>query len=147
MQLEEQIMSEIKKSMLAKDSKRLEALRAIKNVIIMVKTSPEGFSDENVIKTIQKEVKKRKETAELYKQQNRPDLAEVELYQASVMEEFLPKQLNDDELKSILEKIIQEVGASSPADMGKVMGKATKELAGKADNSRISAMVKQLLSK
>jgi uncharacterized protein YqeY len=147
MQLEEQIMSEIKKSMLAKDSKRLEALRAIKNVIIMVKTSPEGFSDENVIKTLQKEVKKRKETAEIYKQQNRPDLAEVELYQASVMEEFLPKQLNDDELKSILEKIIQEVGASSPADMGKVMGKATKELAGKADNSRISAMVKQLLSK
>jgi len=147
MQLEEQIMSEIKKSMLAKDSKRLEALRAIKNVIIMVKTSPEGFSDENVIKTLQKEVKKRKETAEIYKQQNRPDLAEVELYQASVMEEFLPKQLNDDELKSILEKIIQEVGASSPADMGKVMGKATKELAGKADYSRISAMVKQLLSK
>jgi uncharacterized protein YqeY len=147
MQLEEQIMSEIKKSMLAKDSKRLEALRAIKNVIIMVKTSPEGFSDENVIKTLQKEVKKRKETGEIYKQQNRPDLAEVELYQASVMEEFLPKQLNDDELKSILEKIIQEVGASSPADMGKVMGKATKELAGKADNSRISAMVKQLLSK
>jgi uncharacterized protein YqeY len=147
MQLEEQIMSEIKKSMLAKDSKRLEALRAIKNVIIMVKTSPEGFSDENVIKTLQKEVKKRKETGEIYKQQNRPDLAEVELYQASVMEEFLPKQLNDDELKSILEKIIQEVGASSPTDMGKVMGKATKELAGKADNSRISAMVKQLLSK
>jgi hypothetical protein len=99
-----------------------------------------------VIKTLQKEVKKRKDTAEIYQQQNRPDLAEVELYQAAVMEEFLPKQLSDDELKSVLQKIIQEVNASSPADMGKVMGKATKELAGKADNSRISALVKQLLS-
>jgi len=147
MQLEEQIMSEIKKSMLAKDNKRLEALRAIKNVIIHVKTSAEGFSEENVIKALQKEVKKRKEAAEIYKQQNRTDLAEIELYQASVIEEFLPKQLNDDELKSILEKIIQEVGASSPSDMGKVMGRATKELAGKADNSKIATIVKQLLSK
>ncbi|MEW6772627.1 MAG: GatB/YqeY domain-containing protein [Bacteroidota bacterium] len=146
MQLEEKIMAEIKTAMLNKDSKRLEALRAIKNVIILVKTSPDGFTEENVIKTLQKEVKKRKDTAEIYQQQNRPDLAEVELYQAAVMEEFLPKQLSDDELKSVLQKIIQEVNASSPADMGKVMGKATKELAGKADNSRISALVKQLLS-
>lgn len=146
MQLEEKIMAEIKTAMLNKDSKRLEALRAIKNVIILVKTSPDGFTEENVIKTLQKEVKKRKDTAEIYQQQNRSDLAEVELYQASVMEEFLPKQLTDEELKSILQKIIQEVNASSPADMGKVMGKATKELAGKADNSRISALVKQLLS-
>lgn len=146
MQLEEKIMAEIKTAMLNKDSKRLEALRAIKNVIILVKTSPDGFTEENVIKALQKEVKKRKDTAEIYQQQNRPDLAEVELYQAAVMEEFLPKQLSDDELKSVLQKIIQEVNASSPADMGKVMGKATKELAGKADNSRISALVKQLLS-
>lgn len=146
MQLEEQIMSEIKKAMLNKDSKRLEALRAIKNVIIHVKTSPEGFTEENVLKSLQKEVKKRKDVAEIYNQQNRADLAEVELYQASVIEECLPKQLNDDELKSILQKIIQEVGAYSVADMGKVMGRATKELSGKADNSRISAMVKQLLS-
>lgn len=146
MQLEEKIMAEIKTAMLNKDSKRLEALRAIKNVIILVKTSPDGFTEENVIKALQKEFKKRKDTAEIYQQQNRSDLAEVELYQASVMEEFLPKQLSDEELKSILQKIIQEVNASSPADMGKVMGKATKELAGKADNSRISALVKQLLS-
>lgn len=146
MQLEETIMSEIKKSMLNKDSKRLEALRAIKNVIIHVKTSPEGFTEENVIKTLQKEVKKRKDAAEIYIQQNRQDLADVELYQASVMEEFLPKQLSDEEIKYVLQKIIQETGASSMADMGKVMGKATKELAGKADNSRISAIVKQLLS-
>ncbi len=147
MQLEEIIMGEIKKAMLAKDSKRLEALRAIKNVIIHVKTSPEGLTEENVIKTLQKEVKKRKDSAEIYTQQNRPDLAEVELYQASVMEEFLPKQLSDEDLKTELQKIIQEVGATSPADMGKVMGKATKALAGKADNSRISAIVKELLSK
>lgn len=147
MQLEEIIMGEIKKTMLAKDSKRLEALRAIKNVIIHVKTSPEGLTEENVIKTLQKEVKKRKDSAEIYTQQNRPDLAEVELYQASVMEEFLPKQLSDEELKNELQKIIQEVGATSSADMGKVMGKATKALAGKADNSRISAIVKELLSK
>ncbi|GAB4199305.1 MAG: GatB/YqeY domain-containing protein [Bacteroidia bacterium] len=146
MQLEEQIMAEIKKAMLNKDSKRLEALRAIKNVIILVKTSPEGFTEENVLKTLQKEVKKRKDTAEIYQQQNRPDLAEVELYQAGVMEEFLPKQLSDDELKAVLQKIITEMGVTSAADMGKVMGRATKELSGKADNSRIAAMVKQMLS-
>lgn len=146
MQLEEQIMAEIKKAMLNKDSKRLEALRAIKNVIIHVKTSPEGFTEENVLKTLQKEVKKRKDAAEIYQQQNRPDLAEVELYQAGVMEEFLPKQLSDDELKAVLQKIITEMGVTSAADMGKVMGRATKELSGKADNSRIAAMVKQMLS-
>lgn len=146
MNFEELIMSEIKKAMLNKDSKRLEALRAIKNVIIHVKTSPEGFTEQNVFKTLQKEVKKRKEAAEIFTQQNRPDLTEVEIYQASVIEEFLPKQINDDELKSTVQKIIQEIGAASPSDIGKVMGKATKELAGKADNARISAMVKQLLS-
>lgn len=146
MQLEEQVMGEMKKAMLNKDSKRLEALRGIKNVIILVKTSPEGFTEENVLKALQKEVKKRKETAEIYKQQNRNDLAEIELYQASVMEEFLPRQLSDEELRTILQKIIQELNASSLSDMGKVMGKATKELAGKADNSRISAIVKELLS-
>lgn len=146
MQLEETIMAEIKKAMLNKDSKRLEALRAIKNVIIHIKTSPEGLSEENVMKSLQKEVKKRKEAAEIYTQQNRPELAEVELYQATVMEEFLPKQLNDEELTHEIKKIIQEVGATSPADIGKVMGKATKTLAGKADNARISTIVKQLLS-
>lgn len=146
MQLEETIMAEIKKSMLNKDSKRLEALRAIKNVIIHVKTSPEGFSEQNVIKALQKEVKKRKDAAEIYTQQNRSDLAEIEIYQASVMEEFLPKQMNDEELKTELQKIIQEIGATSNADTGKVMSKATKILAGKADNARIAAMVKQLLA-
>lgn len=146
MQLEETVMAEIKKAMLNKDSKRLEALRAIKNVIIHVKTSPEGFSEQNVIKALQKEVKKRKDAAEIYTQQNRSDLAETEIYQASVMEEFLPKQMNDEELKTELQKIIQEIGATSNADTGKVMGKATKILAGKADNARIAAMVKQLLA-
>lgn len=146
MQLEEIIMSEIKKAMLNKNSKRLEALRAIKNVIIHVKTSPDGWSEENTIKNLQKEVKKRKEAAEIYTQQNRPELAEVELYQASVIEEFLPQQLNDDEIKTILQKIIQEVNAKTSADIGKVMGKATKELAGKADNSKIATIIKNLLA-
>ncbi len=146
MQLEEIIMSEIKKAMLNKNSKRLEALRAIKNVIIRVKTSPDGWSEENTIKNLQKEVKKRKEAAEIYTQQNRPELAEVELYQASVIEEFLPQQLNDDEIKTILQKIIQEVNAKTSADIGKVMGKATKELAGKADNSKIATIIKNLLA-
>lgn len=146
MQLEELIMSEIKKAMINKDNKRLEALRAIKNVLIYVKTSNQAFTEENVMKHLQKEVKKRKEAAAIYSQQNRPDLAEVELYQASVMEEFLPKQLSDDELKTELQKIIQELGAHSPSDMGKVMGKATKVLAGKADNTRLAALVKQLLA-
>ncbi len=146
MQLEETIMSEIKKAMLNKDSKRLEALRAIKNVIIHTKTSTEAFTEENVIKALQKEVKKRKDSAEIYTQQNRQDLAEVELYQASVMEEFLPKQLSDEELSNELKKIIQEVAATSSKDIGKVMGQATKMLAGKADNSRIATVLKQLLA-
>ncbi len=146
MSFEEKIMAEIKQAMLSKDSKRLEALRAIKNVIIHIKTSPEGFTEDNVMKALQKEVKKRKDAAAIFDQQNRADLSEVEIYQANVMEEFLPKQMSDEELVSEIKKIITEVGANSAADIGKVMGKATKMLAGKADNARISAMAKTLLS-
>jgi uncharacterized protein len=133
--------------MLAKDSKKLEALRAIKNVVIILKTSPEGISDDAIMKTIQKEVKKRKESADIFKQQNREDLAEVELYQASVMETYLPQQMNEAEIKTELEKIIAQVGASSPADMGKIMGAASKAFAGKADNKIVSQLVKDLLAK
>lgn len=146
MSFEEKIMAEIKQAMLSKDSKRLEALRAIKNVIIHIKTSPEGFTEDNVMKALQKEVKKRKDAAAIFDQQNRADLSEVEIYQANVMEEFLPKQMSDEELVSEIKKIITEVGANSAADIGKVMGKATKTLAGKADNARISATAKTLLS-
>ncbi|MEW6469783.1 MAG: GatB/YqeY domain-containing protein [Bacteroidota bacterium] len=147
MPLEEKIMADMKAAMLAKDARRLEAIRAIKSVILLLKTSPEGYTDESEMKALQKEVKKRKETAEIYQQQNRPELAEVELYQASVIESYLPKQMGPEELRAELSKIIASVGATSPADMGKVMGVATKQLAGKADGKAISAMVKELLAK
>lgn len=147
MSFEDRINGDIKTAMLAKDSKKLEVLRAIKNVVIILKTSPEGISDDAIMKSIQKEVKKRKESADIFKQQNRADLAEVELYQASVMEEYLPKQMGEDEIKAELVKIIAQVGASSAADMGKVMGAASKAFAGKADNKIVSQLVKDLLSK
>lgn len=147
MTFEEKINGDIKTAMLAKDSKKLEVLRAIKNVVIILKTSPEGISDDGVMKSIQKEVKKRKEAADIFTQQNRADLAEVELYQAGIMETYLPQQMTEGEIRVHLEKIISETGASSPVDMGKVMGAATKVFAGKADNKVVSQLVKELLSK
>jgi uncharacterized protein YqeY len=146
MNIEETINSEIKTAMLAKDSKRLEALRAIKSVILLLKTSPEGLTDESVNKALQKEVKKRKESADIYKNQNRPDLEEEELSQAIIMESFLPKQMTEEEIKSELSKIIASVGATGSADMGKVMGAASKIFAGKADNKLVSALVKEMLA-
>jgi uncharacterized protein len=145
MNIEEKINSEIKIAMLAKDAKKLEALRGIKSVILLLKTSPEGLTEDSINKALQKEVKKRKESAEIYKTQNRPDLEEVELSQAAVMEEYLPKQLSEDEIKSELLKIIASTGATSAADLGKVMGLATKAFAGKADGRIVSGLVKQLL--
>lgn len=144
--LEEKINSDIKAAMLAKDQKKLEALRAIKSVILLLKTSPEGYNDASETKALAKEVKKRKESAELYKTQNRQDLADVELAQAAVIEAYLPKQMNEDELKAIILKIISDTGASSSADMGKVMGIAMKQVAGKADGKVISELVKKLLA-
>lgn len=145
MNIEEKINGDIKTAMLAKDSKKLEALRAIKSVILLLKTSPEGLTEDSVNKAIQKEVKKRKESADIYKTQNRPDLEAEELFQAGVMEEYLPKQMSEDEIKAELSKIIASVGANGPGDMGKVMGAASKAFAGKADNKIVSALVKQLL--
>lgn len=145
MTIEERINGDIKTAMLSKDAKRLEALRAIKSAVLLLKTSPEGLTEDSALKAIQKEVKKRKETAELYVSQNRQDLAEVEQFQASVLEEYLPQQMSEDEIKAELQKIIASVGATSAADMGKVMGAASKALAGKADNKIVSGLVKQLL--
>lgn len=145
MNIEEQINAEIKTAMLAKDAKKLEALRAIKSVILLLKTSPEGLTDDSIHKALQKEVKKRKESADIYKSQNRADLEEVELFQASVMEAYLPKQLSEAEIKAELAGIITSVGATGPGDMGKVMGAASKAFAGRADNKMVSALVKQLL--
>ncbi len=133
--------------MLAKDAPRLEALRAIKSVVLLLKTSPEGLTEESAVKAMQKEAKKRRETADIYTTQNRPELAEVEVFQAAVIESYLPKQMSEDEVRAVLQTIISETGASSPADMGKVMGAATKQLSGKADGKMISSIVKDLLSK
>lgn len=145
MNIEEKVNADIKTAMLAKDAKKLEALRAIKSVVLLLKTSPEGLTEDSVNKALQKEVKKRKESGEIYKSQNRPDLEEVELSQAAVMEEYLPKQMSEDEIKSELTKIIASIGASGSGDMGKVMGAASKALGGKADNKIVSVLVKQLL--
>jgi len=145
MDTEEKVNSEIKTAMLAKDAKRLEALRGIKSVVLLLKTSPEGLTEDSINKALQKEVKKRKESAEIYKSQNRPDLEAEELFQAGVMETYLPKQMAEEEIKAELVKIIAGLGASGPGDMGKVMGAASKAFAGKADNKIVSALVKQLL--
>lgn len=150
MSLEQKIMGELKTAMLAKDEKTTRSLRAIKAAIILAKTA-EGangeLKEEDEIKMLQKLVKQRKDSLEIYQQQNRTDLAQKEQEEIEVIEKFLPKQLSADELKSILLKIIEETGASSPADMGKVMGMASKQLAGKADGKTISATVKDLLNK
>jgi len=149
MSLEQRIMGDLKIAMLAKDEKALRSLRAIKAAILLAKTS-EGASGElkedDEIKLLQKLVKQRKDSLEIYQQQNRTDLAQKEQEEIGIIEKFLPKQLSADELKSEVAAIISEVGASSPADMGKVMGAATKKLAGKADGKTISALVKELLS-
>ena len=147
MALEEKINADIKSAMLAKEAAKLEALRAVKSAILLLKTSAEGYTDDTEMKALQKMVKQRKETAEIYKTQNRADLAETELSQAAVIESYLPKQMSEEEIKAEVAKIIAAVGATSPADMGKVMGAATKQLAGKADGKIVSGFVKELLSK
>ena len=147
MSMELQIQQDIKAAMLAKEKVRLESLRAIKAAITLAKTADgsESIADEAVVKIIQKLVKQRKETAEIYKQQNREELAAQELAEAAAMEVYLPKQLSEEELEAELKKIIAQVGATGPQDMGKVMGTATKALAGKAEGKAISALVKKLL--
>ncbi|MFN6039346.1 MAG: GatB/YqeY domain-containing protein [Bacteroidota bacterium] len=147
MMIEEKINAEIKAAMLAKNSTRLEALRGMKSVVLLLKTSPEGLTEETAVKALQKEMKKRKETAELFQQQGRNDLAEVELFQASVFQEFLPQMMNEEQLSLEVAKIIEQLGATSPSDMGKVMGVASKALAGKADGKMISDVVKKILAK
>ena len=147
MSMELQIQQDIKAAMLAKEKTRLESLRAIKAAILLAKTADgsESIADEAVVKIIQKLVKQRKETAEIYKQQNREELAAQELAEAAAMEVYLPKQMSEEELEAELKKIIAQVGATGPQDMGKVMGTATKALAGKAEGKAISALVKKLL--
>ena len=145
--IEEKLNADIKTAMLAKDAKKLEALRAMKSVVLLLKTSAEGLTEDSANKALQKEVKKRRETADIYTQQNRADLAEVEIAQADVIESYLPKQLSTEEIKAEVERVIAQMGTVSPADMGKVIGAANKALAGKADGKAVSDVVKQLLSK
>ena len=149
MSLEKQIQTDIMSAMKAHETVRLAALRGIKAAILLAKTSEGGngeVSDADIVKIIQKLVKQRKESAEIYSGQNRPELAENELAEAAAMEVYLPKQLGEDEVKEILKGIIAEIGASKPSDMGKVMGVATKRLAGQVDGKMISTLVKALLA-
>lgn len=150
MSLFEQISTDIKSAMLAREKVRLEALRGIKKEFIEAKTAPGAngeLSDADATKILVKMAKQRRESAQIYQEQNRPELAENELAEMEVIQQYLPKQMDEDELRAALAEIIASVGAASPADMGKVMGVATKKLAGKADGRAISAMVKQLLAK
>ena len=150
MSLEQTINANIKTAMLAKDEKGLRGLRAIKAAIILAKTA-EGaggeIKPEEEIKMLQKLVKQRKDSLEIFTQQNRSDLAVKESEEIEVIERYLPKQLDTETLKNLIQTIITETGASSPADMGKVMGAANKQLAGKADGKTISTIVKELLTK
>lgn len=150
MALEEKVMTDLKAAMLAKDEVSLRSLRAVKAAIIIAKTA-EGaggvLKEEDEIKMLQKLVKQRKDSLEIFEKQNREDLAQKEREEIAVIEKFLPKQISEEELKIIITNIINENGAPSAADMGKVMGLANKQLAGKADGKTIAGIVKQLLSK
>jgi len=149
MSLEQQIMTELKAAMLAKDEAALRSLRAIKAAILLAKTAEGGSGElraEDESKILQKLVKQRRDSLDIFQQQNRPDLAAKEQEELNVIEKFLPKQLTADELKAALQTIIAQTGASSPSDLGKVMGVASKQLAGKADGKAIAALVKELLN-
>jgi uncharacterized protein len=148
MGLENLINDDMKKAMLSKDAEKLDALRAIKAALLLEKTKEgtTGEIPESVeLSLLQKLVKQRKESASVYTTGNRQDLAEKELFEASIIEQYLPKQLSDDELISVIKNIITQTGASSVKEMGKIMGLANKELAGKADGKRVSEIVKSLL--
>lgn len=149
MALFDQISKDIVAAMKNRDKVRLETLRNIKKFFIEAKTAPGAngeVTDDAALKILQKLAKQGEESADIYNQQNRPDLAEEELAQVKVIKEYLPKPLSEDELKKEIQAIITETGASSMKDMGKVMGIATKKLAGKAEGKAISALVKQLLA-
>lgn len=149
MSLEQQINQDIKTAMIAKDAVRLRGLRAIKAAVLLAKTEKAGVDEldqDTEIKVLQKLVKQRKESGEIYKGQGREDLFQIELEEQQVIEEYLPKQLDRAEVESIIKAIITETGASGMKDMGKVMGQANQKLAGQADGKTISELVKSCLS-
>ncbi|MFM2206584.1 MAG: hypothetical protein RL213_559 [Bacteroidota bacterium] len=146
MTLEEQINADLKSAMLAKDEPTVRGLRAIKQSILLAKTSGGGsVSVEDEVRMLQKLVKQRKESVEVYQQQGRQDLAAPELEEISVIEKYLPKMMTEEEITAVVREAIRQTGASSPQEMGKVMGVVTKQLAGKADNKLVSQLVKSLL--
>lgn len=150
MSLEQKINQDLKEAMLAKDRKKLEALRAIKAALLLEKTGGDigssGIPESVEMKLLQKLVKQRKDSAVLYREQNRADLAEEEEFQASIIEKYLPEQLSEEEISAAVQAIITETGATTMKDMGRVMGMVSKKLAGKADNKIISQIVKKLLA-
>jgi uncharacterized protein YqeY len=150
MSLEEKVMAAMKDAMKAKEEATLRGLRAIKAEIIKAKTEPGAhglISDDGELKLLQKLVKQRKDSLEIFTAQNREDLAVKEREEIAVIEKFLPKQMDEAELKAVIQEIITKVGAASLTDLGKVMGVASKQLAGKADGKAISGVVKELLTK
>ena len=146
MNLTETIQAQIIVAMKAKDQERLTALRAVKAELLLLATSGNESSEDAEIKVLQKLVKQRRESADVYKEQDRQDLMKVEVYEADVISEFLPEQMGEAELTEIVKNIIVKLGAEGMKDMGKVMGAASAQLAGKADGKTISAKVKELLS-
>lgn len=149
MDLEDIINSDIKQAMLAKESRKLEALRAVKAALLLAKTSKEAHGRdipaEAGMKILQKLIKQRQESAEIYSSSGRGELAEEELYQASVIEAYLPEQMTEAEVRAAVQEIIHQTGAAGPRDMGKVMGIASKQFSGKADNKIVAALVKEML--
>ena len=146
MSLVDKINNDIKAAMLSKESAKLDAIRSIKAALLLAQTTGEKVTEETEIKLLQKLIKQRKEAAEIYTAQNRNDLAAPELFQAEIIQQYLPTPVTEEEIKKIIVSIIEKTGASSIKDMGKVMGLSTKELAGKADNKAVSDIVKQLLA-
>ena len=148
MGIQVQVMDQMKAAMKSKDKVALEALRALKSAFLLANTSGGNveLSEADEIKIVQKLVKQRKDSAAIFEEQGRKDLAEPELAQAAILEQFLPAQMSEDEIKAVIEEIVSQTGASSMKDMGKVMGMASKQLAGKADGKTISMIVKGLLS-
>lgn len=148
MSLKTQIDADIKQAMRDKDQQKLLALRDIKKAILIEETKPGAggkISETEEMKILQRAVKQRQDSADIYKTQDRPDLLEKELAEMEIIKKYLPEQMSEEELEGVLKSIIEKVGASGPSDMGKVMGAATKQLAGKADGRTISATVKKLL--
>lgn len=150
MSLITKIDAEIKSAMLAKQEARLRGLRAIKAALLLAKTEKgvsEELTEEAELKAVQKQIKQRRDSIEIYKQQNRADLAKIEEDELAVLEEFMPKQLSAEELRTAIEKLVADLGVSDPKEMGKVIGAANKALSGKSDGKSIADMVKQVLSK